>query len=81
MTWCFRNKLLLGKLKDTKNGVKSIFLKNMVSQKLKFGKKKVFFWENNPFLGIIFWEKTVRKKTGGALCVRKVTREDVKRRI
>ena len=38
MTWCFRNKLLLGKLKDTKNGVKSIFLKNMVSQKLKFGK-------------------------------------------
>ena len=49
--------------------------------KTQIWEEKSVFWENNPFLGIIFWEKTVRKKTGGALCVRKVTREDVKRRI
>ena len=76
MTWCFRNKLLLGKLKDTKNSVKSIFLKNMVF-------KKTQIWEGKSVLGkiIYFWETTVRKKTGGVLCVRKVTREGVKRRI
>ena len=54
MTWCFRNKLLLGKLKDTKNSVKSIFLKNMVFKKnSNLGRRKCF-GENNLFLGIFF---------------------------
>ena len=65
MTWCFRNKLLLGKLKDTKNGVKSIFLKNMIFPKnLNLGRKSVF-GENNPFLEY-FWGNNCKKKTGGA---------------
>lgn len=71
MTWCFRNKLLLGKLKDTKNGVKSIFLKNMIFPKnLNLGRKSVF-GENNPFLEY-FLGNNCKKKTGGAAMRRRM---------
>lgn len=59
MTWCFRNKLLLGKLKDTKNGVKSIFLKNMVFPKIQIGEGKSVFGENNPFWEIFLGKQEV----------------------
>lgn len=83
---------IINQIKTSENSVKSILLSNFpFSQKRMFLGRKIprnsflgdlicfweHFWEDIP----PFWEKGIAKYQEVLLCVRKVTREGVKRRI
>lgn len=52
MTWCFRNKLLLGKIKRYKKQRKINIFEEYGFQKTQIWEGKSVFGENNLFLGI-----------------------------
>ena len=82
---------IVNQIKTSENQVKSILLSNFsFPQKECFWEEKspeIHFWEISSVFGNIFGktkpilEKKIAKYQEVLLCVRKVTKEDVKRRI